>query len=119
MINVRSGVFETNSSNTHSIVICSKKEYELLEEGKLLLRRYSDDVVTYEDAVKELAEQYEGQYNIQGLSEEAILDLLRDHDIAESLDSFFDDEYLDTFSYKYKTEHGDEIVAFGKYGRDG
>lgn len=119
MINVRSGVFETNSSNTHSIVICSKKDYELLEEGKLLLRPYSDKLVTYEDAIKELVEESGNKYNIQELSEDAILDLLRDHDVAVTLDSFFDDEYLEGYTYEYKTEHGDEIVAFGKYGRDG
>ena len=119
MINIRKYVFETNSSNTHSIVICSKKDYELLEEGKLLLVPYSEKVITYEDAVKKLEEEAGRKYNIRDLSQEAIFDLLRDYEIAETLDSFYDEEYLDTYTHEYKTEHGDEIVAFGKYGRDG
>ncbi len=30
---IRRGVFETNSSSTHSLTMCSKKEYDEFEKG--------------------------------------------------------------------------------------
>lgn len=33
MKQIRVGVFETNSSSTHSITVCTKEEYEKLESG--------------------------------------------------------------------------------------
>ena len=52
---IRRGVFETNSSSTHSITICSPEDFELLKEGecdnKDLREAYEDmqssDVETY------------------------------------------------------------------------
>jgi hypothetical protein len=34
---IRRGVFETNSSSTHSITMCSIEEYEKWESGEVLL----------------------------------------------------------------------------------
>ena len=39
---IRRGVFETNSSSTHSITMCSNKEYEKWEKV------YGDDLVILE-----------------------------------------------------------------------
>ena len=38
VIQVRFGVFETNSSSTHSLVICSDEELDLWKEGKLVYK---------------------------------------------------------------------------------
>lgn len=119
MISIRKGVFETNSSSTHSIIICSKEDYEALEAGKLFIRLWSEELITYEDAIKELREYVDDDCKIDELPDEKIAELLYEHDIAESLDRFYDDEYLEGFSTEYKTLHGDEIVVFGKYGREG
>jgi hypothetical protein len=37
MINIRLGVFETNSSSTHSIAIMNKDEWEKVKAGKLFI----------------------------------------------------------------------------------
>lgn len=34
---VRIGVFETNSSSTHSLCICTKEEYDAFKKGKLVM----------------------------------------------------------------------------------
>lgn len=117
MIKIRNGVFETNSSSTHSIIICSKEEYEALEANKLFIKKWDDELISYDEAVKELR-RYVPE-NVDNLSEDEIISLLDEYDIAETLDRFYDDEYLEGFSTEYKTLHGDEIVAFGKYGREG
>ena len=36
MRQVRRGLFETNSSSTHSLTVCSKDEYQRWKDGKLL-----------------------------------------------------------------------------------
>ena len=46
MIKIRKGVFETNSSSTHSIIICSQAEYKQLEAGNLFIKRYNDKLIT-------------------------------------------------------------------------
>ena len=115
MIQVRNGVFETNSSSTHSLVICSADEYRLLKEGKLLID-YDDNVLTLEEALQKLREEkwYNGPYPetpsanwIASVSDE-----------FRTLEGYWDN-YLEDFEKKYKTPSGDEIVVFGQYGFDG
>ena len=43
MINIRAGIFETNSSSTHSLILCDVDEYELWVKGELLLNQYFED----------------------------------------------------------------------------
>ena len=49
---IRKGVFETNSSSTHSITMCSKEDYDKWERGEMF---YSDGgLVSKEEAIEEL-----------------------------------------------------------------
>ena len=62
MIQVRYGMFETNSSSTHSIFIVTEEEYENLEKGELLINiggrwRGDPDTITKEKAIDELISQ--------------------------------------------------------------
>lgn len=34
---IRRGVYETNSSSTHSITMCSEKEYDEFEKGNICI----------------------------------------------------------------------------------
>lgn len=52
MIKVRKGTFETNSSSTHSLVMCSGDEYDLLEKNEAFLVNEST-VVKKEDLITE------------------------------------------------------------------
>lgn len=91
---IRAGVFETNSSSTHSLVICSKEEYEKLQKGELFIDYYYDKLISSKEDAK--------------YPEDVI-----------TLDEFFDNDYLETFSRSYTTPKGEEVVAFGKYGYNG
>ena len=48
MIQIRKNVFETNSSSTHSLCICTEDEYNKWQKGELLYDRWSDKFATKE-----------------------------------------------------------------------
>ena len=58
MYQIRQGVFETNSSSTHSLCICTKKEYEDLpnkEDYHVLAQENNKVYVATVDSSSELA----------------------------------------------------------------
>jgi len=90
---VRHGVFETNSSSTHSLTMCSAEDFKKFEDGELMWDSYNDALVKQSDDA--------------------------DNEDFQTYEQFFEDDYLESFEESYTTKSGDEIVAFGKYGRDG
>jgi hypothetical protein len=91
---IRRGVFETNSSSTHSITIVSKKDYDAWERGEMLLDRRSEELVKKGEKVKY-------------------------PDELQTYEDYFNEEYLETLETSYTTKLGEEVVAFGKYGYEG
>jgi len=90
---IRRGVFETNSSSTHSITMCSKEEYERWEKGELLLSYWRDEFVEATDENKE------------------------DED-NKTYDEYWDDCEFETYENSYTTKSGEKVIAFGYYGID-
>lgn len=96
-IKIRRGVFETNSSSTHSLVICTVDEYKEFKNGNLMIDMCSGKLVPFnETAMKKERWQFVTYDN---------------WDSGDWVD--------DTFFRKFTTEHGDEIVVFGAFGRNG
>lgn len=93
MIQIRTCVFETNSSSVHSLVLCSDAEYKALKQEKAMIDTFNDTVVPF-DAVEKA--QNKLRY--------------------ETLDEFWDTE-LETYE---ETEKIDGVIvhAIGKYGHD-
>jgi len=130
MIQIRRGVFETNSSSTHSLSIVSKKDFDKWVAGELYFNgnSYSSSksiyaktkFVTKEQAIDIINKNiYRQDVKTDEHSDEELIDLFREEEIY-SYDSYvngYDD--LENFEQSYKTESGDEIVAFGKFGYDG
>lgn len=116
---IRKGVFETNSSSTHSITMCSKEDYDKWECGEVF---YSDGgFVSKEEAIKELKNNK--RFNNRNpdfdfTDEEAVNEALDDNGYQSSK-QYFEDEYLEGFEDTYTTKSGEVIIAFGKYGYDG
>lgn len=54
MIKIRQGTFETNSSSTHSIVICNQEEYDKLQNNELFVKYYSGEIVKRERVVDDI-----------------------------------------------------------------
>lgn len=98
-VSVRGGVFETNSSSTHSITMCLKSEYEEWRSGKRVM---------YDDRLYTLAE----------LEEVKKTNKYFDEDDVKSFDQYWDDPYLESFSETFTTPSGETVIAFGLYGSD-
>ena len=149
ILQVRQGVFETNSSSTHTLTICTKEDYEDWEHGdKFWLDndwgklQTSKSFVTSEE-LEELTEKYneEEQKRIDAGDEYAkvldidkVLNERRDYDSwndsywdteRSSLEAYtMDDWYarngdLETYERSFTSPSGDEMVAFGAFGYDG
>ena len=108
---IRRGVFETNSSSTHSITMCTKEDYDKWENGELLLNKWDECFITREEAIIKLRNDY------KDLSDDELNDILDEEDWY-SYKRFWDDCEYETFKNTYKTKSGEEIIAFGYYGND-
>lgn len=115
MIKIRRGVFETNSSSVHAMVICSKENFKKLENGELYIDIWRDKIVTREEVIKEVS-KYVPEENLRAMDEDEFQRVVSDNGFQD-----YDHwgEYLSHFEEEYTTEHGDEIVVFGNYGYDG
>lgn len=136
---IRRAIFESNSSTTHTLVICSEKEFNDWTNGKTLLNGYRNKFIENremndeekEEAVKDYYDRFQRTHKYtkkyEELTSEEKAELYKEaqdngyFEVDEDYKSYKqwnDDEYLETFEYHYTTEHGDKIVAFGKYGND-
>lgn len=116
---IRRGVFETNSSSTHSITMCSKDEYDKWEKGECL--KVGNSFVSREEAIEELKkDEWFNKYHkdFDWNDTDAVDEALKDNEYYTS-DEYFNDEYLENFENTYTTKNGETVVAFGKYGYDG
>ena len=143
MIQIRHNVFETNSSSVHSIVICTKKEMEDWKGKQCYFNPYSDmfiypDKQDIEKYRRDAIENYKNTkdpdpycINWDDLDPEAQERYIRNHvnyKLEQNHDyncmtyDYYKNSYQEGCEYSeryYKTEHGDEIVVFGKGGYDG
>ena len=130
---IRYNLFETNSSSTHSLVICSRDEFEKWKNGKLFLNTYTHKFKSFdfftdaqlEDAKEnyiktmneymkfwqDLTEDERKKYCFQFLKDTGIID-----EDYESYDEYMTDTSLETFAEQYTSKSGDNIVVFGRYG---
>ena len=116
MIQIRHGVFETNSSSTHCLMIWSKEDYDKARDMDLYVLEGSSEpcAYTFEQAQQVAKAEYE-KYNddkidINQIDEEFI------YDWAELVPfSHFGSGYH-KFSECVTTPSGDEMIAFGYYG---
>ena len=45
MKQIRCNVFETNSSSTHTLAICTEDEYKKWQEGKMLFNKWNETFI--------------------------------------------------------------------------
>ena len=112
---IRCGVYETNSSSTHSLCMCSAETYNKWCDNKLLYWEWKNKFGTKEDIIEELKEKYP---DVDWNNEDEVHDIFEDNEIKTS-DEYFDDEYLETFEKEYTTPGGEKVITFGKYGYAG
>ena len=120
---IRLGVFETNSSSTHTMVIMSEEEYDKWRKGELLKYRWEDKFITKEEndeIIKRLVEDYAKEYNIP--VEDVDIDDLKyeyDDDIAYTFEEYDDRMDLESDIEEYTTKSGEKLIIKCWYGYDG
>ena len=77
------------------MTICTKEEWLKFKNGEIYFDEWEDEFT------------------------ENRVDDEEDDEGKKTYDEWEGDEYLETFIREHKTKSGDEIVIFGKYGRDG
>lgn len=142
MLQIRKNVFETNSSSTHSITMCSQDEYDAWMKGDLLLNDgwWGKDN-TSEFKNKKFVTRAEAEDIIRKdpfYDEEKNGDLSKipDNELAReyydyetesyvgcdygfyTFENYMGNEYLEWFEEEYTTSSGETVVAFGLYGYD-
>ena len=103
-IKIRRGVFETNSSSVHSLVMCTDDDYNKWKAGEILYDKWESKLVTLEEAKKEEGYEDEEEFNSRFL----------DYDHFNSWQCI---EY-ETFEQTFKTPGGEIVHCFGYYGHD-
>ena len=116
-LQIRRGVFETNSSNTHSLTICTKEKYDKWKENKLFFDFDRGEKFFTKDELE--IEMKSSKYFDKESYEEDPDDFF---DIWAEDNEFYlfddwGDEYLEQFYEEFITPSGDEMVAFGEFGR--
>lgn len=118
---VRIGVFETNSSMTHALTMCSDSEYQKWRKGELYWSKWSwgddRDFIPVEEADAECRPAYDSDDNHDDYYENYEDYIEREYGYV-SYDRFGYDEYLESFEQTYTTPNGEIVHAFGLYGHD-
>ena len=125
MIQVRNGVFETNSSSTHSLTMMMKSDYEKWQNDELYLYNGSGFGWYFGEPEKnglytrdEVAKFIKNNRYYKNIEDDEIdYEVIRDCDFISWDDE--GNEYLESFYEEFVTPSGETIVAFGEYGYNG
>ena len=123
MKTIRLRTFETNSSSTHSMVICTEEEYEKWANGELYASRWEDGFKTKEEVIEEARKEYYEKFDSEGNfipddEYETVEEFLNDwHTEWYDLDNWAGDLECDENSYT--SPSGDKIRIICRYGYDG
>ena len=135
---IRVGVFESNSSSTHSLSIVTEDVFNKWKNGELLFNRYSEDFVEAKNYPTFTEEDVEDFYNENKEKYWKNWDQLSHYEkqewVGKYKDEVLDDEdedymtynrYMDYYCYEYETYErhftspsNDKMIAFGYYGYD-
>lgn len=117
---IRRGVFETNSSSSHTLTITKKSNYDKLRCNPALFIDKDGNLLTLEDVISEIKSNKVAMETLRNYSElmDPFLDIAAIEATAENCLSVlcYDrlrilvDEYEDMETYT--TDAGEEIVAF-------
>ena len=128
MRQIRVGVFETNSSSTHSITMCMKSDYDKWKNGEVYVNdgwwpnstsAYKDKkFVTKEEAIDLLMKnKYPPNEDILSMDEEEFEEYLCNEYEIYTRENYGGD-YYEGFSSSFTTPSGEEVIAFGYYGNN-
>lgn len=126
MLQIRRNVFETNSSSTHSITMCSKDDYDRWDSGEVYLNEgwwhkdneseYKDKKFVTRDEAIDIIKCSGGDIEYDNEYYESFDKYIAEEYEIYTSDEYFENEYLESFKDSYTTDSGETVVAFGLYG---
>lgn len=126
MLQIRRNVFETNSSSTHSITMCSKDDYNSWANGDVYLNdgwwskdnesEYKDKKFVTRDEAIDIIKCSGGDIEYDNEYYESFDKYIAEEYEIYTFDEYFENEYLESFKDSYTTDSGETVVAFGLYG---
>lgn len=137
MYSIRRNVFETNSSSTHSLIICSDKTYNDWKNEKIVYDRYDEEFVEakqptdldfHKAEVMYMEDKSDYMKDWKDLTPEMQLAYLKENVMEENdpyqyrtYEDYRDemDSMEESFERTWKTEHGDIVHVLGYMGYDG
>lgn len=119
---IRRGVFETNSSSVHSITMCTGSDFDRWTDGELSFWEDEKKFGTREELIEDLKKDtwYDGKLrypNINWDDKDQVSDIFNDENI-KTFNQYFQNDWFETYWEAYTTPGGENIVAFGYYGHD-
>lgn len=119
---IRRGVFETNSSSVHSITMCTGSDFDRWTNGELLFWEDEKKFGTREEIIDDLKKDtwYNGKLrypNINWDDKDQVSDIFNDENI-KTFNQYFQNDWFETYWEAYTTPGGENVVAFGYYGHD-
>lgn len=132
MIQIRQGVFETNSSSVHTMTICSKEDYNKWVSGEVLMlnpdyykgNKGMKQFLT-EDEVKKIDLNYPYINCSSDYSEKYFYSNKGEQLYIDSIPYITFTQYISSISYEfysYKEEkniNGTDVIVFGYHGYSG
>ena len=121
---IRLGVFETNSSSTHTMVIMPEEDFEKWKNGEILRFKWDDTFVSKEEAeeiIDKLKVDYAKEYKVD-VDDIEVYDLSDDDNYYEKIPLAYEDVddwmNLEGDINHYKTKGGEDLVILCWYGYD-
>lgn len=112
MKTIRRGVFETNSSSTHSVTIMNKEDYDRWKNENLYYNFDKEVFFTHD----EMIQKYLVDHELTEMDNEDSFDeWLRDWEISTS-NEYLKNTSLEVDVTEHTTKSGDEIIIICKHG---
>lgn len=133
MYQIRNGVFETNSSSTHSMCICTEDDFAGFKCNKAVWDKNKGKITPITKITRNYVSRAKDYYESQKTSFMKDWDNLSEESQLEFIVSEFDQTYAgdwlfegktfykdwgreyNTFEDHFETPSGDQMVAFGEY----
>lgn len=124
-VQVRQGVFETNSSSTHSVSVCLATDWDAFNRGDLWMRPSDGKMLPADEAEKfneelinsrvENSKRWKTPYTREEIIEDYATDLYKSH---ADYYAWAENTCYDFFDEGTVLSNGTHVVTFGYYGYD-
>lgn len=119
-VQIRRGVFETNSSSVHTLTIAKQSEYEKWKKGEVIFDADNEKFVPRDEFLEYVLDNSSWfKERTKDMTDEEALEYILDEGSYE-FPSYEDYGYNhECYEHYYKPEFSEEIVIFGYFGYDG